>query len=119
MLAFSAFVDTLRLAADEGDRSRPIHCTWSVLSHNMRAARASCGMEVLPTTELDDPRRYDYVVVVGGLLDASPLADAQLDYLRRAAALRIPLVGAHRQLPRSPLHEAVIGRGDQFPEKYR
>lgn len=93
LLAFSAFVDTLRLAADEGDRSRPIQCAWSVLSHNMRAVRASCGVEVLPTAELDDPRRYDYVVVVGGLLDGPALAEAQLDYLRRAAELRIPLVG--------------------------
>ena len=66
LLAFSAFVATLRLAADEGDRSRPIRCSWSVLSHNMRPVRSSCGVAVVPTAELDDPRKHDYVVVVGG-----------------------------------------------------
>ncbi len=93
LLAFSGFVDTLRLAADEGDRSRPITCDWSVLSHNMRAVRASCGIDVVPTAELDDPRRYDYVVVVGGLLDGPPVPAALLDYLRLAAAQGVPLVG--------------------------
>ena len=29
--AFANFVDVLRLAADEGDRSRPIRCSWRVL----------------------------------------------------------------------------------------
>ncbi|MGG2478909.1 GlxA family transcriptional regulator, partial [Rhizobium sp. BR5] len=28
--AFANFVDVLRLAADEADRSRPILCEWSV-----------------------------------------------------------------------------------------
>ena len=30
--AFANFVDVLRLAADEADKSRPILCEWSVLS---------------------------------------------------------------------------------------
>lgn len=93
LLAFSAFVDTLRLAADEGDRSRPIHCSWTVLSHNMRAVRSSCGIEVLPTAELDDPRQHDYVVVVGGLLDGPPVHGALLGYLQLAAMHGVPLVG--------------------------
>ncbi|MFO1191473.1 MAG: GlxA family transcriptional regulator [Rhodoferax sp.] len=93
LLAFSAFIDTLRLAADEGDRSRPILCRWVVPSHNMRPVRSSCGVEVLPTGELDDPRNHDYVVVVGGLLDGPPMPDAMLDYLRLAAQRQVPLVG--------------------------
>ncbi len=92
MLAFSAFVDTLRLAADEGDRSRPIHCTWSVLSHDMRPVKASCGIEVTPTAGLEDPGVFDYIVVVGGLLSALKMAPAMNDYLRRAAG-KVPLVG--------------------------
>ena len=62
-------IEALRapVAADEGDRSRPILCRWVVPSHNMRPVRSSCGVEVLPTSELDDPRNHDYVVVVGGL----------------------------------------------------
>lgn len=93
MLAFSAFIDTLRLAADEGDRSRPIHCNWTVLSHNMRPVRASCGVEVCPTAELTDPKQFDYIVVVGGLLSTLKLAPALDDYLKRAAQAEVPLVG--------------------------
>lgn len=92
MLAFSAFIDTLRLAADDGDRSRPIHCTWSVLSHDMRPVKASCGIEVMPTAGLEDPGKFDYIVVVGGLLSALKMAPAVNTYLRQAAE-RVPLVG--------------------------
>lgn len=93
LLAFSAFIDTLRLAADDGDRSRPIHCSWAVLSHDMRPVKTSCGVEVLPTSELVDPTSFDYIVVVGGLLSALKLPIALNDYLKRAAAANVALVG--------------------------
>lgn len=93
LLAFSAFADTLRLAADEGDRSRPIQCHWTILSHDMRPIRASCGVEVLPASELLDPAQFDYVAVVGGLLDGPRPATALLDYLRLAASHGVPLIG--------------------------
>ena len=35
LCAFGNFVDVLRLAADEGDRSRPILCEWTVPSDTM------------------------------------------------------------------------------------
>ena len=92
LLAFAAFVDTLRLAADEGDRSRQIQCAWSVLSHDMRPIQASCGVRIVPTAELDDPGHYDYVIVVGGLLDGPAPAEPLLDYLRLAASRSTPLV---------------------------
>jgi transcriptional regulator GlxA family with amidase domain len=93
LLAFSAFVDTLRLAADEGDRSRPIQCTWTILSHNLRPIRASCGIEILPTAELTSPTQYDYIVVVGGLLQDQKIPSMLLDYIQRAAEAKVPLVG--------------------------
>ena len=93
MLAFSAFIDTLRLSADDGDRSRPIHCNWTVLSHNMRPVRASCGVDVCPMAELTDPQQFDYIVVVGGLLGTLKLAPALEDYLKRAAQAGVALVG--------------------------
>jgi transcriptional regulator GlxA family with amidase domain len=37
--AFALFVDHLRLAADEGDRSRPILCRWSI----MGASSSDCS----------------------------------------------------------------------------
>ncbi|MES2259474.1 MAG: GlxA family transcriptional regulator [Pseudomonadota bacterium] len=91
LLAFSAFIDTLRLAADDGDRSRPIHCEWTVLSHEMRPIKSSCGIEVMPTSELVAPTSFDYIVVVGGLLSALKMPPVLNDYLKLAAASQVPL----------------------------
>ncbi len=91
---FAGFVDALRLAADHEDDSRPIHCAWSFLSHDHKPLRASCGLVVLPSDQFGDPRRFDYVVAVGGRngeIDNPP--QPVLDFLRAAAAARIPLVG--------------------------
>jgi len=94
LTAFSTFVDVLRLAGDEGDRSRPIACDWRVMSANRMPVRSSCGIEVRPTSGLVDPSGFDYVVVVGGLLhDVPPLPPETAAYLHRAAAAGVPLVG--------------------------
>lgn len=92
--AFANFVDVLRLAADEADKSRPILCEWSVLSEDMAAVRSSCGVRVQPDTRLRNAGEYDYVVVVGGLIgDHSLLGGGMIDFLRRVAAAGTPLVG--------------------------
>ena len=94
MLAFAGFVDTLRLAADEGDRSRPIRIVWSVLSENGGPVRASNGVTVRANGDLRDPARFDYIVVVGGTLHGGPHETAQLvAFLRDADTARLPLVG--------------------------
>jgi transcriptional regulator GlxA family with amidase domain len=93
LLALSAFVDTLRLAADEGDRSRPIACAWTVLSDTMRPVRASCGISVNPDSELQDPKQFDYIVVVGGTLVADLLSKDLAAYVQQAARAGVPLVG--------------------------
>lgn len=66
--AFANFVDVLRLAADEGDRSRPIRCEWSVLSHSMHPVASSSGVMVEPNERLGDPGKFDYIAVVGGII---------------------------------------------------
>lgn len=92
--AFSLFVDHLRLAADEGDRSRPILCRWSIMSSQPDPVRASCGITVSRTADLLDPREFDYIVVVGGLLHTGQqVDDATVTYLKRAAAAGVTLVG--------------------------
>lgn len=92
--AFANFVDVLRLAADEADRSRPILCEWSVLSEDLGPVRSSCGVKVQPDTRLRAAGRYDYVVVVGGLIrDAAGLSPDCLAWLRAQAAAGVPLVG--------------------------
>ncbi|MCU0910315.1 MAG: GlxA family transcriptional regulator [Rhodobacteraceae bacterium] len=92
--AFANFVDVLRLAADEGDRSRPILCRWRVLSPFPEAVESSCGIRIEPDGRLGDPRQFDYIVVVGGLIDEiERLPVETVAFLREAAALGIPLVG--------------------------
>src|ERR1700693_5158595 len=42
--AFALFVDHLRLAADEGDRSRPLHVQWSALVGRRQPRGAASGV---------------------------------------------------------------------------
>lgn len=92
--AFAMFVDTLRLASDEDDRSGRVHADWQVMGNTRHLITASCGIQVAPTTDLVDPSRYDYIVVVGGLLLVKEPVDREtVDFLRKAADLKIPLIG--------------------------
>jgi len=94
LTALATFIDVLRLAADEGDKSRPIECVWQVMSPHARPRTSSCGVVIEPTAGLNDPRGFDYVVVVGGLLHGAPPIDqTTADYLLAAAKARVPLVG--------------------------
>ena len=93
MLALSAFVDTLRLAADERDRGRQINCAWRLMSSDGHRVSASNGIVVEPTSGLIDPGAFDYLVVVGGTLHRMR-RDTRLDeYLQKAARQSVPLVG--------------------------
>lgn len=92
--AFANFVDVLRLAADEADRSRPIHCEWTVLSETMNPVRSSCGVKVQPDTRLRNAGNYDYIVLVGGLIqEQSGLSSESMAFLKAAADQKKPLVG--------------------------
>ena len=94
LAAFALFIDHLRLAADESDRSRPIRCTWQVMSARADPVRSSCGVPVGRTSGLLDPAGFDYIVVVGGLLQGGkPLDAAELEYLHRAARAGVTLIG--------------------------
>lgn len=92
--AFANFADVLRLAADEGDRSRPIRCSWRIVSATMNPVVSSCGIPVHPDERLGDPEKFDYVVVVGGLIPAiQDLNPDYIAYLKRAALANVPIVG--------------------------
>jgi transcriptional regulator GlxA family with amidase domain len=91
--AFADFVDVLRLAADDADRSRPIRCQWHVMASSEDPLRSSCGLLVCPTSPFLDPRDLDYVVVVGGLLGRSKLGKETQAYLTRAGRTSVTLVG--------------------------
>lgn len=94
LTAFAGFVDALRLAADEGDRSRPLQAQWSVLDTVRGPVPSSCGTSVVPTGALESPDRFDYLVVVGGLLHGGQKVPSRLtSFLREAAASGVKLVG--------------------------
>jgi transcriptional regulator GlxA family with amidase domain len=94
LTAFSSFVDVLRLAADEGDKSRQIYCAWHIMNPRWQAAKSSCGVLIQPTSALIEPGLLDYVVVVGGLLHGAPPIEKDVaTYLRRTADAGVPLVG--------------------------
>ncbi|WP_319532271.1 GlxA family transcriptional regulator [uncultured Cohaesibacter sp.] len=92
--AFANFVDVLRLAADDADKSRQIHCEWAVLSDDMSLVKSSCGVSIRPDTRLRNAGHYDYVVVVGGLMgETAALSSDCIAYLKKAAAAGTSLIG--------------------------
>ena len=92
--AFAVFVDHLRLAADEGDRSRPLHVQWSIMAARPEPVPASCGVMLQPTSPLLPPDTLDYVVVIGGILHGGPQVDeAVVRYLREVGGTSVPLIG--------------------------
>ncbi|HEY2660888.1 MAG TPA: GlxA family transcriptional regulator [Caulobacteraceae bacterium] len=92
--AFALFIDHLRLAADEGDRSRPLNVQWSIMASKPDPLRASCGVMTTPTSNFLDPHELDYVVVVGGVLHAGRQIDEATErYLKRVADAGVKLIG--------------------------
>src|SRR5215467_3867274 len=92
--AFAVFIDHLRLAADEGDRSRPLHVQWSIMASRLESVPASCGVLLEPTSPLLAPETLDYIVVIGGILHAGPQIDESTTrYLREVGATSVPLIG--------------------------
>ena len=94
LLPLAGFIDAMRHAADEADRSRQIYCRWTCLSATDEPIRSSCGLEVVPWGPLKDPERYDYLVVVGGLLRSMDhLHPGTLEFIRQAAGAGRTVVG--------------------------
>lgn len=94
LLPFAAFVDCLRLAADEGDRSRQLRCHWTFMTPTGEAATSSCGAVITPCEPLINPEKFDYIVVIGGVQDENERLDHRaIRYLQLAAQFNVPLVG--------------------------
>jgi transcriptional regulator GlxA family with amidase domain len=65
LMSLSGIVEPLRHAADFADNSRPVYCRWAVMGEG---ATASCGIAVQADSSYLNPRDFDYVAVIGGLL---------------------------------------------------
>lgn len=87
----SLFIDSLRLAGDEGDLSRRRAFDWQILGDGL-PIRSSCGVELLPTARFGSPNDYDNIVIVGGLLSQqSPITANGERFLLRAAREGTPI----------------------------
>lgn len=92
--AFSMFIDTIRLGSDEFDRSGRLLADWQVLASSQHLITSSCGVKVAPTSALSSPETFDYIVVVGGLLNVETPIDAETRaYLLHSARLGVKLIG--------------------------
>jgi transcriptional regulator GlxA family with amidase domain len=92
--AFALFIDTLRLASDQLDRSGRVLADWQVLGSTRHLITASCGIQVAPTSDFVDPGQFDYIAVVGGLLTVErPVDHETIRFLKLAASKKVPLIG--------------------------
>lgn len=71
-------IDPLRLAGDEGDRSKRVAYGWQVLDDAGLPIPSSSGIEVLPTASVSDRHAFDRLVVVGELLDRGQQLSARI-----------------------------------------
>lgn len=105
------FVDTLRLAGDEGDRSRRVTFDWQVVGDRGLPIRSSSGFEMMPTADIGDPGAYDHIVLVGGLLAAPKSLGAVKEKFILDAAMRgMPLTA----LCTASFHFARLGLLDGY-----
>jgi transcriptional regulator GlxA family with amidase domain len=95
LLSLAGFVDALRHAADLGDNSQKLRCSWTVMGLRKGARiAASCGVEVACDAGYVDPSQFDYVGVVGGLIRSMDQGSPEaLSYISRVAQNKVPLIG--------------------------
>lgn len=88
------FTDCIRHAADESDFSRQVFCQWTLLSHNWEPITASCGYKLQPQALLETPSKYDYIVIVGGIIHSNNETPIEIiEYLRQAKSEGVKLIG--------------------------
>ena len=94
LTAFAGFIDAIRLAADDADRSRQIDCEWTVLGLPTDSIISSCSVAVKPMAAMGGPQQFDYIAVVGGLLHGGQkVLPGTHSFLRSAAQAGVPLIG--------------------------
>lgn len=94
LLSLAGLCDALRHAADVGDQSRQVRCSWSVLGLPGTSITASSGVEIPVQEALRPGKKFDYIAVIGGLLPFMDSVEPQyLDFLRQVDAAGTPLIG--------------------------
>lgn len=94
LLSLAGLCDALRHAADVGDQSRQVRCSWSVLGLPGTSITASSGVEIPVQEALRPGKKFDYIAVIGGLLPFMDSVEPQyLDFLRQVDDAGTPLIG--------------------------
>lgn len=94
LLSLAGLCDGLRHAADLGDQSRQMRCSWAVIGNTSEATTSSCGVRVPADLPLTANLDFDYIAVIGGLLPRIGDVDVRLPaFLRHVATLKVPLMG--------------------------
>ena len=94
IMPLAGFIDAVRHSADETDRSRQIFCTWEVLSADLEPVTSSAGLSITPWKLYEDAGTYDYLVIVGGLLDQlHEIAPETLTFIKEQYQKGVKLVG--------------------------
>lgn len=68
LMSLTGFVEALRHAADIGDTSRKLRCSWTILAPNRQPVPASCGIPVTPDQGIVGLEAFDCIAVIGPLL---------------------------------------------------
>lgn len=68
LMSLTGFVEALRHAADIGDTSRKILCSWTIMTPGRQPVLASCGIPIVPDAGIGSLESFDCVAVIGPLL---------------------------------------------------
>jgi transcriptional regulator GlxA family with amidase domain len=94
LLSLAGLCDALRHAADMGDQSRQVRCSWSVLGLPGTRITASSGVEIPVQEALRPDKPFDYIAVIGGLLPFMNTVEPHyLDFLRQVDDAGTPIIG--------------------------
>ena len=95
LLSLAGLIDALRHAADMGDNSQKLRCSWTVMGRECGSVtKASSGVEVRAESAFLDATRFHYIAVIGGLLRSMGKGSPDgRRYLRRAREAGVPLIG--------------------------
>ncbi len=67
-MSLTGFVEALRHAADIGDKSRKILCSWTIMAPGRQSVTSSCGISIAADSGFLPPDKLDCVAVIGPLL---------------------------------------------------
>lgn len=95
LLALAGLTDALRHAADLGDNSQKMRCSWSLMSYTpFKPVATSSGISIQPDCGYLPVESFDYIAVVGGLLRSLHLGSSgDREYLHRAHRAGVPIIG--------------------------